>query len=1005
MDGSLALGGAGASGGSWSFDDWRERARDTADKAKDYAQNIKQSITPAFLRKNEEAAIDDEAKNDGSLREAENNVLADSASKTKDNAAKIANAVKGVTAAQTGNYGQALSSAKKAGPVLGIIVGLITFGMMMYASDALMPFSLVSHMINEGSTAMETGISRRSDRLLRYQMNPSSRKTNIGGYEVKSIYSPLHPKKFSPTKRQQAKLADKGITFEEVDGTKVMKYKGQTIVSDDSLVDSIPGSKTLKTMLAEGGDFSYTFLEGTMTWRGKVRYWFDTKVGELLLKLRVSRNKTKNSADGDTDEIKRLTVADELEMSKAKLSDELDTSKNDQDEEFVTRKAGQDMEFDIDSSDSEATMRQKIETNVDARAKKMSKVAGTVNVAGAIGNWSCMAVNLASSITSMMRVLQMDQIRQAASTILEVVQKTQIGDNSNELFNTTAGILGKVVTTSYKTGEGNNEITELTGSVSQSNLALSTYEDTPRAPDASVNTLNPMSGLGSFWQSLGNAASSVGGFVTCASIKMAAAAADAVTDAYDLGVGVAEIIACVGGAAVTYGTSCAPLIGHLAVKVAGSIVGAVAISAAVQAITSWLVPKVANMFVRDVASYLTGGHDTGNGLFAAGLSMQLDNYRLGGGTLLTAQTYGGYKKVEEEYIAEKAHYERQSHSPFDPTSEYTFMGSLLSKVGILATSMSSPVTALSALGSTALSSASALLPHASAVSAAEKAEYLEKFTEKYCPNLSGIGALARDGYCTPLMGEDFSTIDTDPLAVIESASTSSTGGQNFEEGETEEGMPIIKQDSDLMRYILAVPERQSEFGVADQNLANSYDLIQNGTAASAAGAVPILGGVLDIINNGTALNHIGYISGRAGVIKNDGSELGSSVSVWDKIKSYQRFISDQRILEAIGVIRKSSVTSALEKYYEEHPLDNSFEGILARKTGMTKENVIATLDFIKLAMFVNDYEPASYYPYIAIEKEAETIDLSDDGIDAAPYALPIFDDRSQFIVRKEYNIA
>ena len=39
----------------------------------------------------------------------------------------------------------------------------------------------------------------------------------------------------------------------------------------------------------------------------------------------------------------------------------------------------------------------------------------------------------------------------------------------------------------------------------------------------------------------------------------------------------------------------------------------------------------------------------------------------------------------------------------------------------------------------------------------------------------------------------------------------------------------------------------------------------------------------------------------------------------------------------MGLIEKSSVTAYLEEYYEKHPLDNSYEGILARRSGLTKD--------------------------------------------------------------------
>lgn len=43
---------------------------------------------------------------------------------------------------------------------------------------------------------------------------------------------------------------------------------------------------------------------------------------------------------------------------------------------------------------------------------------------------------------------------------------------------------------------------------------------------------------------------------------------------------------------------------------------------------------------------------------------------------------------------------------------------------------------------------------------------------------------------------------------------------------------------------------------------------------------------------------------------------------------YQRFIEDQRLAESAGLIEKSAVAVYLDKYYEEHPKDNSYEGIL-----------------------------------------------------------------------------
>ena len=101
---------------------------------------------------------------------------------------------------------------------------------------------------------------------------------------------------------------------------------------------------------------------------------------------------------------------------------------------------------------------------------------------------------------------------------------------------------------------------------------------------------------------------------------------------------------------------------------------------------------------------------------------------------------------------------------------------------------------------------------------------------------------------------------------------------------------------------------------------------------------------------------------------------------------YQRFIEDQRLLENMDLVEKSSVTAFLEDYYEKHPLDNSFEGILARKTGLTKENVIATIDTINYLTFIANYNPDGYYPLNYQAPEEEKLQIENNNyIDSESY--------------------
>ena len=76
------------------------------------------------------------------------------------------------------------------------------------------------------------------------------------------------------------------------------------------------------------------------------------------------------------------------------------------------------------------------------------------------------------------------------------------------------------------------------------------------------------------------------------------------------------------------------------------------------------------------------------------------------------------------------------------------------------------------------------------------------------------------------------------------------------------------------------------------------------------------------------------------------------------------FFAYQCLLENMGLIEKSSVTAYLEEYYEKHPLDNSYEGVLARRSGLTKDQVIAYLDKLEYLAKIAEYDPTGKVPIL-----------------------------------------
>lgn len=58
-------------------------------------------------------------------------------------------------------------------------------------------------------------------------------------------------------------------------------------------------------------------------------------------------------------------------------------------------------------------------------------------------------------------------------------------------------------------------------------------------------------------------------------------------------------------------------------------------------------------------------------------------------------------------------------------------------------------------------------------------------------------------------------------------------------------------------------------------------------------------------------------------------------------------------------------------------IDNSYEGILARRSGLTKEQVATTLDIMEFIAWQQNYDPSEYAPYIPEVQEETRIAIED----------------------------
>lgn len=401
-----------------------------------------------------------------------------------------------------------------------------------------------------------------------------------------------------------------------------------------------------------------------------------------------------------------------------------------------------------------------------------------------------------------------------------------------------------------------------------------------------------------------------------------------------------------GTALVSIAVSLIPGIGQ--VKAVGSflsklVLGSI-ITIGVNAILNFLLPTITKAFFTNPIENAIG--IPGGELFAMGAFAMFSRF----GRSASSQAFGGanvihaYNKVNNVVLAQDAEVDRHKRSPFDTTSKNTFLGSIVYNFGT--TTSTGFLGKIKNLMRNTSSSISTILGQAHAES---NLSYITTFGD--CPLLESIGAKG-DMYCNAITVTDPSTLDLSPdddtylQVVLEQL-----------EPDGEEGYEI-KKNGDLAKYINYCDNRDSPPGAVDTNILNSLKSLGTGgdLIINLAGSIPGAGDVLDLIDAGLDEKNMDWATGKKCVIDT------APDSEWNtKFKYYQRFIEDQRILEQMGNFgdSQSLVGAYIEEYEAEHPLDNSPSGILARISGLSKDNAELVLNLAYYYDFLDNYDPST----------------------------------------------
>lgn len=317
------------------------------------------------------------------------------------------------------------------------------------------------------------------------------------------------------------------------------------------------------------------------------------------------------------------------------------------------------------------------------------------------------------------------------------------------------------------------------------------------------------------------------------------------------------------------------------------------------------------------------------------------------------QTMAAYHREAEKMVARRAEAERATKSPFDISSPYTFMGSLTRNLAT--TVMKGRVSggdsglAVGVVANMAEDSAKGL--YNTVVADGDDGSY-EMATGDYCETASVVGASS-----SVLCGAKY-TLVTKYMNVTdeEFENELKSDGNMDEDGE-------IVEKSDLGRFIATGMSRQSTVGIKDAEVCKRYKELDGDLWRDFLDALAGLFGQYQACD------------GREDVGTGANYTLNDSNSNKQDLEYYAAYVMRDKVKSLLDG-GTSKVAEFREKYYAEHPLDNSKEGIIARRSGLTKQEVKVALEYADYLTFIAQYDPATRYAFgggLQYEKPVDTL--------------------------------
>ena len=182
------------------------------------------------------------------------------------------------------------------------------------------------------------------------------------------------------------------------------------------------------------------------------------------------------------------------------------------------------------------------------------------------------------------------------------------------------------------------------------------------------------------------------------------------------------------------------------------------------------------------------------------------------------------------------------------------------------------------------------------------------------------------------------------------------------DGVDADGNPKINVKSDYAKYVVACVSSDTQpgtMGAAVQGFSTgkfNNNMLASGLINFGRNFVPFEG-ALDVLDAKRDEENIVWNSGLACTGNTNDANLN------EKIKYFSMYNLDQRVLNNMGITSTNSTVAFLNDYYKENPIDYSFEGQIARLSGMSKEEVEDTLALIEYYNFIAHYDASERYAF------------------------------------------